>query len=89
MKPSSCSKTKNNLLPLDKRNTRRSRHRPNARISILAVTAVLRVADVSVLQGIKNQSWLGAEVLYSEGCKITETFPDWDADNSWYWATLS
>ena len=35
---------------------------------------------VSVLQGIKDKVGTSAEVLYSEGCKITETFPDWDAD---------
>lgn len=35
---------------------------------------------VSVLQGIKNKVGGAAEVSYSEGCKITETLPDWDAD---------
>lgn len=35
---------------------------------------------VSVLQGIKDKVGGGAEVLYVEGCKITETLPDWDAD---------
>ena len=35
---------------------------------------------VSVLQGIKDKVGSSAEVLYAEGCKITETFPDWDAD---------
>jgi beta-glucosidase len=35
---------------------------------------------VSVLQGIKTKVGTATEVLYSEGCKITETFPDWDAD---------
>jgi beta-glucosidase len=35
---------------------------------------------VSVLQGIKDKLGGGAEVLYAEGCKITETLPDWDAD---------
>jgi beta-glucosidase len=35
---------------------------------------------VSVLQGIKDKVGTSAEVLYSEGTKITETFPDWDAD---------
>lgn len=35
---------------------------------------------VSVLQGIKDKVGGGAEVLYAEGCKITETLPDWDAD---------
>jgi beta-glucosidase len=35
---------------------------------------------VSILQGIKNRVGPGTEVLYSEGTKITETLPDWDAD---------
>ena len=35
---------------------------------------------VSVLQGIRDKVGTSAEVLYSEGTKITETFPDWDAD---------
>ncbi len=35
---------------------------------------------VSILQAVKDKVGSSAEVLYSEGCKITETFPDWDAD---------
>ena len=35
---------------------------------------------VSILQGIKNRVGPGTEVLYSEGVKITETPPDWNAD---------
>jgi beta-glucosidase len=35
---------------------------------------------VSVLQGIKDKVGSSAEVLYAEGCKITETEPDWNAD---------
>jgi beta-glucosidase len=35
---------------------------------------------VSILQGIKNRIGSGAEVLYAEGTKITETSPDWNAD---------
>ena len=35
---------------------------------------------MSVLQGIKDKVGSSAEVLYSEGCKITETDPDWNAD---------
>src|SRR6185437_8712835 len=34
---------------------------------------------VSILQGIKNKVGSSAEVLYSEGCKITETLPKWNA----------
>jgi beta-glucosidase len=35
---------------------------------------------VSVLQAIKTKVGSSSEVLYSEGCKITESDPDWDAD---------
>ena len=35
---------------------------------------------VSVLQGIKDKVGSGSEVLFAEGCKITESDPDWDAD---------
>jgi len=35
---------------------------------------------MSILDGIKTKVANHAEVLYSEGCKITETQPDWDAD---------
>jgi beta-glucosidase len=35
---------------------------------------------VSVLQGIKNKVDSSTVVLYAEGCKITESDPDWDAD---------
>jgi beta-glucosidase len=35
---------------------------------------------VSLLQGIKDKVGSSAEVSYSEGVKITETDPDWNAD---------
>jgi beta-glucosidase len=35
---------------------------------------------VSLLQGIKNKVGSSAEVLYAEGCKITESEPVWEAD---------
>jgi beta-glucosidase len=35
---------------------------------------------VSVLQGIKDRVGSKAEVVYSEGCRITESEPDWNAD---------
>src|SRR5262249_9398933 len=35
---------------------------------------------VSVLQGIRDKVGSSAEVLYSEGVKITESDPDWNAD---------
>jgi beta-glucosidase len=35
---------------------------------------------VSILQGVKDKVGSSAEILYAEGCKITESLPDWDAD---------
>jgi beta-glucosidase len=35
---------------------------------------------VGLVQAVKDKVGSTAEVLYAEGCKITETFPDWDAD---------
>jgi beta-glucosidase len=35
---------------------------------------------VSVLQGIRNKVDSSTVVLHAEGCKITESDPDWDAD---------
>ena len=35
---------------------------------------------ISLLQAVKDKVGSSSEVLYSEGCKITETPPDWDAD---------
>jgi beta-glucosidase len=69
------------LLPLDK-----SKHKhiavigPNAADVHLGGYSGNSGRGVSVLQGIKDKVGSGAEVLYSEGCKITETFPDWNAD---------
>ena len=35
---------------------------------------------VGILQGIRDKVGNRAEVLYAEGCRITESKPDWDAD---------
>ena len=74
-------KNQNNLLPLD-----RSRYKriavigPNAAELHLGGYSDNPGRGVSILQGIKNKVGASAEVLYSEGCKITETAPDWNAD---------
>ena len=74
-------KNQNNLLPLD-----RSRYKriavigPNAAELHLGGYSGNPGRGVSILQGIKNKVGASAEVLYSEGCKITETAPDWNAD---------
>jgi beta-glucosidase len=74
-------KNQNSLLPLD--------HAKYKRIAVIGPNA----ADIhlggysgrpgrgaSVLQAIRDKVGTGGEVLYAEGCKITETPPDWDAD---------
>src|SRR5579885_2936543 len=74
-------KNQGNLLPLD-----RSKYKhiavigPNAAEVHLGGYSGTPGRGVSILEGIKNEVGPGAEVLYSEGCKITETPPDWDAD---------
>src|SRR5882724_1021484 len=74
-------KNQNNLLPLD-----RSRYKriavigPNAGEVHLGGYSNNPGRGVSVLQGIKSKVGSASEVLFAEGCKITETAPDWDAD---------
>jgi beta-glucosidase len=74
-------KNQNNLLPLDKT---RYKHiaviGPNAADVHLGGYSGKPGRGVSVLQGVKDKVGKTSEVLYAEGCKITETFPDWDAD---------
>ncbi|MGO9642475.1 MAG: glycoside hydrolase family 3 N-terminal domain-containing protein [Candidatus Acidiferrales bacterium] len=74
-------KNEGNLLPLDKTKYKRiAVIGPNAAEAHLGGYSGVPVHSVSVLQGIKDKVGSTAEVLYSEGCKITETPPDWDAD---------
>ena len=74
-------KNQNHLLPLD-----RSKYKTVAVIGPDAADVHLGGYSgdpgrgVSILQGIKDKLGSGAEVLSAEGCKITETKPDWDAD---------
>jgi beta-glucosidase len=74
-------KNQNHLLPLD-----RSKYKtvavigPNAADVHLGGYSGDPGRGVSILQGIREKLGSGAEVLYAEGCKITETKPDWDAD---------
>jgi beta-xylosidase len=74
-------KNQGNLLPLDK-----SKYKhiavigPNAAEVHLGGYSGIPGRGVSVLQGIKDKVSPGSEVIYSEGVKITETFPDWNAD---------
>jgi beta-glucosidase len=74
-------KNDGNLLPLDKTKYKRvAVVGPNAADVHLGGYSGEPTHSVSILQGIQEKLGSSAEVLYSEGCKITETPPDWDAD---------
>jgi beta-glucosidase len=74
-------KNNDNLLPLAKGKYKRiAVIGPNAAEVHLGGYSSQPGHSVSVLEGIKNKVGASAEVLYAEGTKITETFPDWDAD---------
>jgi beta-glucosidase len=74
-------KNENNLLPLDKSKYKRiAVIGPNAADVHLGGYSGKPGRGVSLLQGIKDKVRSAAEVLYAEGCKITESLPDWDAD---------
>jgi beta-glucosidase len=74
-------KNQTSLLPLDRSKYKRiAVIGPNAGEVHLGGYSNNPGRGVSVLQGIKNKVGSGSEVLFAEGCKITETPPDWDAD---------
>jgi beta-glucosidase len=74
-------KNDGNLLPLDKTKYKRiAVIGPNAADVHLGGYSGEPTHSVSILQGIKDKVGSSAEVLYSEGCKITETPPVWEAD---------
>jgi beta-glucosidase len=74
-------KNQNNLLPLDKAKYKRiAVIGPNAAEVHLGGYSDNPGRGVSILQGIKDKVGTSAEVVYAEGCKITETPPDWNAD---------
>jgi beta-glucosidase len=74
-------KNQDHLLPLDISKYKRiAVIGPNAADVHLGGYSDKPGRGVSILQGVKNRVEPSAEVLYSEGVKITETPPDWDAD---------
>ena len=74
-------KNQNNLLPLDKAKYQRvAVIGPNAGELHLGDYSNKPGRGLSVLQAIKDKLGSGSEVLYAEGCRITESQPDWDAD---------
>lgn len=74
-------KNQNNLLPLDLSKTKRiAVIGPNAADVHLGGYSGEPGRGVSVLQAIKEKVGSKAEVLYAEGCRITESKPDWNSD---------
>ena len=74
-------KNQDNLLPLAKGKYKRiAVIGPNAADLHLGGYSNQPGRGVSVLQGIRDKVGSSAEVLYAEGCKITETFPVWEDD---------
>ena len=74
-------KNQNHLLPLDKAKYKKiAVIGPNAAELHLGGYSNKPGRGVSVLQGIKDKVGSSAEVSYAEGCKITESLADWDAD---------
>jgi beta-glucosidase len=74
-------KNQNHLLPLDKAKYKRvAVIGPNAGELHLGGYSNKPGRGVSVLQAIKDKLGSANEVLYAEGCKITESQPGWDAD---------
>src|SRR5581483_1402767 len=74
-------KNQGGLLPLDKTKYKRiAVIGPNAGELHLGGYSGKPGRGVSVFQGIKDKVGSSGEVVYSLGCKITETLPDWDAD---------
>ena len=74
-------KNQNDLLPLDKSKYKRvAVIGPNAGDVHLGGYSNKPGRGVSILEGIKDKLGSNAEVLYSEGCKITESQAEWGAD---------
>jgi beta-xylosidase len=74
-------KNENHLLPLEKAKYKKiAVIGPNAAEVHLGGYSNKPGRGVSILAGVKDKVSGGAEILYAEGCKITESLPDWDAD---------
>jgi beta-glucosidase len=74
-------KNGNGLLPLDKAKYRRlAVVGPNASDVHLGTYSDHPGRGVSILQGIKDKVGSANEVTYAEGCRITESKPDWNAN---------
>ena len=69
-------KNENNILPLSKRKYKKiAVIGPNAKGLHIGNYSGFPEGGVDILQGIKNRAASDQEVIYAEGCKITETDP--------------
>jgi beta-glucosidase len=74
-------KNQDHLLPLDRSKYKRiAVIGPNAADVHLGGYSNQPGRGVSILEGIREKVGSGREILYAEGCKITESAPDWNAD---------
>jgi beta-glucosidase len=74
-------KNQNHILPFSKNQFKRiAVIGPNAAEVHLGGYSNDPGRGVSILQGIKDKVGSSGEVVYSLGCKITESKPDWDSD---------
>ena len=74
-------KNQDHLLPLDKTKYKKiAVIGPNAAELHLGGYSNNPGRGLSILQGVKDKVGNSAEILYAEGCKITESLPDWNAD---------
>jgi beta-glucosidase len=74
-------KNQNTLLPLDLGKTKRiAVIGPNAADVHLGGYSGQPGRGVSILEGIKDKVGSKGEVVYAEGCRITESKADWNAD---------
>jgi len=74
-------KNQDHLLPLNKAKYKKiAVIGPNAADLHLGGYSNKPGRGLSILQGVKDKVGSSVEILYAEGCKITESLPDWDAD---------
>jgi beta-glucosidase len=74
-------KNENRLLPLDRAKYKKiAVIGPNAADVHLGGYSNKPGRGVSILQGVKDKVGGRVDILSAEGCKITESLPDWDAD---------
>ncbi|MEX2409794.1 MAG: glycoside hydrolase family 3 N-terminal domain-containing protein [Candidatus Paceibacterota bacterium] len=74
-------KNENNVLPIDKHKLKKiAVIGPNANTMLLGGYSRQPKNYVTPLEGIKNKVGQTSQVIYSEGCKLTESIADWYKD---------